>query len=142
MLIPSYFIPHSTVLFNFFMANKVPSNTWLNSHAQLCSISNDVFKRIDKARLLLADYFEPRLADYFARIDSPLGEPPEQVEQLSTYDARSFEAGAKVQAEFIIQMKNLNKSHVIDFTFVEPTSQTFTRTLRLVKRHSKDESRS
>jgi len=68
---------------------------------------------------------EPRLADYFAQIDPPPGEPPEQIEQRSTYDARGFEDVAKVRADLVIQTNDLNKAHVIDLTFVEPTSQTY-----------------
>jgi len=42
-----------------------------------------------------------------------------------TYDARGFEVGAKVWADLDIQMNDLNKAHVIAFTFVKPTSQTY-----------------
>ena len=86
------------------------------------------FSDIIKARICSANLnrrvldTEPRLADYFARIDPPPGEPPEQV---STYDARGFEDGVKVRADLVVQMNDLNKAHVIDFTFVEPTSQTY-----------------
>jgi len=58
---------------------------------------------------------EPRLADYFARIDPPQGEPPYQIEQRSTYDALGFEDKAKVRADLLIQMNGLNKAHVINF---------------------------
>ena len=37
---------------------------------------------------------------------------------------RGYEDGVKIRADLIIQMNDLNKAHVIDFTFVEPTSQT------------------
>ena len=89
------------------------------------------FSDIIKARICSANLnrrvldTEPRLADYFARIDLPPGEPPEQVEQRSTYDARGFEDGVKVRADFVVHMNDLNKAHVIDFTFVKPTSQTY-----------------
>jgi len=47
------------------------------------------------------------------------------MEQRSTYDARGYEDGVKIRADLVIQMNDLNKAHVIDFTFVEPTSQTY-----------------
>ena len=59
------------------------------------------------------------------RINPPPDELPKQVEQRSTYDARGFEDGVKARADLVIQMNDLNKAHVIDFTFVEPTSQTY-----------------
>ena len=47
------------------------------------------------------------------------------MEQRSTYDARGYEDGVKIWADLVIQMNDLNKAHVIDFTFVETTSQTY-----------------
>jgi len=82
------------------------------------------FSDIDKARIGSANLnrrvldTKPTLADYFARIDPPPGEPPEQIEQRSTYDARGFE-------DLVMQMNDLSIAHFTDFTFVEPTSQIY-----------------
>jgi hypothetical protein len=62
---------------------------------------------------------EPRLEDYFSRKDnSPDPQPDRQQGNNSQFEPRGFENGLKVLADMSVQMTDLNKHLIIDFTFV------------------------
>jgi len=76
---------------------------------------------------------EPRLEDYFGRIN-PLPEQPNQNQnqnyfESSQFDRRGFENNVKVRADLSVQNSlNPHKNLVIDFTFVEPTAKSYVGT--------------
>ena len=87
------------------------------------------FSDIIKTRIEIANLnrrvlnVEPRLEDYFDRKDNPPNlEPDPQRENNSQFEPRGFENGLKVRADMSVQMTDLNKHLIIDYTFVEPTS--------------------
>jgi hypothetical protein len=70
---------------------------------------------------------EPRLENYFERLVPP-PDPPDpgpNYFQSTQFDRRGFEGVVKVRADMGVQLTDLNKNLVIDFTFVEPTARTF-----------------
>jgi len=83
---------------------------------------------------------EPRLEEYFARLDPP-PDPPNQIGlnyfNSSQFDARGFNNGVKVRADLVVSnITNPDENLIIDFTFVEPTAQTYVGTYnKQVKRH-------
>jgi hypothetical protein len=90
------------------------------------------FSDILKTRIEIANLnrrvlnVEPRLEDYFDRKDNPPNlEPDPQRENNSQFEPRGFENGLKVRADMSVQMTDLNKHLIIDYTFVEPTSLAY-----------------
>jgi hypothetical protein len=88
------------------------------------------FSDILKARIATANLNrrvldgEPRLDDYFERLDP---DPPDQSSNETlrpSFEARGFENGVKVRADMAVQMTDQGNALVIDFTFVEPTART------------------
>jgi hypothetical protein len=72
---------------------------------------------------------EPRLEDYFSRKDNPPDpQPDRQQGNNSQFEPRGFENGLKVRADMSVQMTDLNKHLIIDYTFVEPTSLAYVGT--------------
>jgi Reverse transcriptase (RNA-dependent DNA polymerase) len=96
-------------------------------HREMKEKFSDILKtRIETANLnRRVINIEPRLEDYFHRKDHPPNPEPDPQQENSQFEPRGFENGLKVRADMSVQMTDLNKHLIIDYTFVEPTSLAY-----------------
>jgi hypothetical protein len=90
---------------------------------------NAKFRDVLKSRIATANLNrrvidgEPRLEDYFERLN-PFPDNP-GLNSDTQYEPRGIVNGVKARADLAVQLTDLNKSLIIDFTFVEPTARAF-----------------